>query len=88
MMQPPETVVNVDSQTAIHLAHRATNGARSKHFMVRLQFVRQHVNRHTVRVVFVPTHRNVSDMLTKLLGKNKTKEYRDVMCGKESAVYE
>jgi hypothetical protein len=56
--------------------------------MVRLQFVRQHVNRRTVRVVFVPTHRNVSDLLTKLLGKNKTKEYREVMSGKEPVVYE
>ena len=83
MRQKPETVINVDNQTAIHLAHRPTNGPRSKHFAVRLQFLREHVARKTIRVVYVPTHLNISDLLTKLLERNKTKTFRDMMCGKE-----
>ena len=86
--QRPETVINMDSQTAIHLAHRPTNGPRSKHYAVRVMFVRDHVDRRTVRVVYIPTHKNISDLLTKLLGKTKIANFRDIMCGKKPVVYE
>ncbi len=87
LRQPPETVINVDSQTAIHLAHRPSNGPRSKHYAVRLKFLREHVDRRTVRIVYIPTQHNISDLPTKLLSKVKTSIFRDIMSGKEPVVY-
>jgi hypothetical protein len=87
LRQPPETVINVDSQTAIHLAHRPSNGPRSKHYAVRLKFLREHVDRRTVRIVYIPTQHNISDLLTKLLSKVKTGIFRDIMSGNEPVVY-
>ena len=79
--QPPRTPVFMDNQTAIHLAHQNTNGPRTKHFNVRLKFVREHIAMKTVEVQYVDTHHNMSDLLTKLLSAEKTQHFRESICG-------
>ena len=81
-IQSPETTVYVANQAVIHLAHRPSNGPRSKHFGIRLQFIREHVYRGTVRVTCIGTDRDVSDLLTKVLSAEKTsRPFRDTNGG-------
>ena len=80
-MQPPATAIFVDNQTAIHLVSQPTGGRRTKHFNVRLKFVREQVARGTVSVKYISTDYNMSDLLTKVLTADKTERFRSAVCG-------
>ena len=54
---------------------------------MRLKFLREHVDRRTVRIVYIPTQHNIGGLLTKLLSKVKTSIFRDIMSGKKPVVY-
>ena len=46
---------------------------RTRHFDLRLQFVREMVEDHLLRVQYINTNENIADMMTKIVGRNKYK---------------
>jgi len=59
--------VNVDNIGAIYLTKNATTGSRTKHVDTRYHFVREYVEDGIIKVVFVRSEDNHSDIFTKNL---------------------
>jgi len=57
--------INVDNQAAIHLSRNPEFHRRTKHVGVRFHRVRQEQENGVVEIAYVPTDKNVSDILTK-----------------------
>ena len=74
----PVTILN-DNQSAIALASTPAFAARSRHFNLRVHWLKQVVREGIIRVIFVRTDANVADALTKALAKAKLVPFRDEM---------
>jgi hypothetical protein len=63
--------VNVDNRGAINLAlsQVSQNGFCTKHMDLRLHFVRDLIAQKLLKIVFVPSHKNIADFLTKPVGR-------------------
>ena len=60
-----------DSQSAIHLSKNSSFHSRSKHIDVRYHWVRDVLEKKLLELNKVHTDKNVSDMLTKVVTKDK-----------------
>jgi len=60
-----------DSQSAIALGKNSTFHSRSKHIEIRYHWIRDVLEEKVVELVKVHTDDNGSDMMTKVLGKEK-----------------
>ena len=69
------TVVHVDNQAAIALAHNSAVNRRNKHIDVRYHFTRQCVEDGVLELQYCPTDDMVADMLTKALGRVKLQRF-------------
>lgn len=56
-----------DNQSAISYSNNNIISDRTKHIDVKWHFVKDHVQRGTVKLQYIPTDKNVADMLTKPL---------------------
>ena len=66
MAQPP-TVIFEDNQPAIHIAENRLTSQRSKHIDIKYHFIREAITDHIIKLVYVPTHDQLADILTKIL---------------------
>jgi hypothetical protein len=66
-------VVRVDNIGAIWMAENASAGSRTKHVELKYHFIRQYVEEGFIRIIFVRTDENISDVFT----KNVTGEIQD-----------
>jgi transposase InsO family protein len=64
-------VIGCDSESAIKLGGDPVYHERTKHIDVRMHFLREHVRRGTVALVYVPTAEQVADVLTKPVPRAK-----------------
>ncbi|KAE9186560.1 hypothetical protein PF005_g20804 [Phytophthora fragariae] len=72
-LQRNATTIWEDNQGAIALAQNAGYHARTKHVDIRHHFIRENVERGTVKVEYVDTKNQLADMLTKALGTKTLK---------------
>jgi hypothetical protein len=70
-------IVRVDNVGAIYLANNAISGPRMKHVDIRYHFVRDFIEEGTVKIVFVKSEDNDSDIFTKNLGEELFKKHSD-----------
>lgn len=63
-------IVRVDNVGAIYLAHNATSGPRTKHVDIRYHFVRDYIEDGVIKILFVKSTDNDSDIYTKNLGED------------------
>lgn len=71
--------VFTDSQSAMAMIVKQKFGNRTKHIDTKYHHVKDEVSNKTVELIYVPTDKNVADVLTKPLGKNKLKQFREMM---------
>ena len=71
-------IVNVDNIGAIYLAKNATTSKRTKHVDIRCHFVREYIEDGIIKIIFVKSADNDSDVMT----KNLNKELHYKHCGK------
>ena len=64
-------VLHCDSQSPIDLSKNATYHARTKHIDVGYHWIRDVLECHSVKIVKIHTNCNPSDMMTKVLTKDK-----------------
>jgi len=74
-----EVKLLLDNLPSINLLKNqlATPNEFAKHSMIKLQSTRELVKDQNIQLVHVPTHQNVADFFTKLLGGTKFREFRD-----------
>jgi hypothetical protein len=64
-------IINVDNQGTIALAENPIHHARTKHLDIQLQFVRDHIERNTVKLQYCPTDDMLADIMTKALARDR-----------------
>ena len=72
--------VFVDNQACIALSKLSMNHGKTKHFAIKLHFLRELVEQK-VTLTFLPTANMPADALTKNLGRCKTAFFRDILLG-------
>ena len=70
-MKQERYVLHCDSQSAIHLSKNSSFHLRSKHINVRYHWIHDVLNDKLLQLEKVHTDKNTSDMLTKVLTKDK-----------------
>ena len=61
-------VVNVDNMGAIFMSKNINTSSRSKHIDVRTKYVNEYVEDGKLKIIYVKTEDNDSDLYTKNLG--------------------
>ena len=56
-----------DNKSCIAIAYKPKHHGRTKHFDIKAHFIRDHVEKEDVEVIYCPTELQVADMLTKAL---------------------
>ncbi len=74
-------VLKIDNQACIAHSKQATHHSRTKHFAVKLHYVRDLVEKGLLRLEYTSTENQPADVLTKSLGKTKTGDYRNYLLG-------
>ena len=71
------TTLLVDNQSALAMIQNYENTKRSKHIDIKVHFIKDIVAKGLVKVNYIPTEKNVSDIFTKPLCKAKFIGHRD-----------
>jgi len=66
-----QVVVMVDSQGAIDFAKNAQFSQRTKHIDIKYHFIRDHIEKGTIKLQYISTKENIADIFTKPLGKSQ-----------------
>src|SRR5437667_7876310 len=64
-------VLFCDNQGAISLAKNPTHHAKTKHVDVQLHFIRDHVEKGTIKIEYCPTEDMLADIMTRGLAKDR-----------------
>ncbi|GMG18299.1 unnamed protein product [Phytophthora fragariaefolia] len=75
--QHEPTQIWEDNQGAIAVAQNAGYHARTNHVDIRHHFIRENVERGTIKVDYVDTKHQLADLLTRALGTKALKFLRD-----------
>jgi hypothetical protein len=67
--------INIDNQSALHMATNSSDSARTKHIDLRYHYLRQSVERGAIRLRYIPTDKNAADIFTKPLAEIKFKAH-------------
>ena len=73
------TDLAVDNEGAIALSENPQAHPRTKHIRLRYHFIRQYVQEGVIKPRYISTHKNIADMFTKNLPKDKFFELRLAM---------
>lgn len=65
--QNNSTLILNDNQSTLNMISNGDFAARTKYFGVRHHFIRDHIERGTIRLEYCPTDSNIADLLTKPL---------------------
>ena len=72
-------MIYCDNQSCMKLTENPVFHDRSKHIVIRYQFIRDCVQRGAVKLEYVTTNEQVADILTKSLPRGKHVFFRDKM---------
>lgn len=75
------TTVYEDNQPAIHIASNPVTSGNSKHFDVRLHYIRDKVQSKLINIQYLATGDMVADMMTKALDRVKLEKHRSTALG-------
>jgi hypothetical protein len=65
-----------DNQGAIFIASNPVQERRTKHIDIRFHYIREVVDRGELQLFFIPSEKNIADMLTKNLSRDKFQSCR------------
>jgi hypothetical protein len=71
------TMIHCDNQSCIKLSENPVFHDRSKHIEIRYHFIRDCMQKGSVKLQYVPTGEQIADILTKPLVKGKFVYFRD-----------
>ena len=70
-----------DNQGAVSLSKNPIVHQRSKHIDIRYHFVRDEIQKGSLKILYVPSEQNVSDVFTKSLPRDKSVKFRKILMG-------
>ena len=73
--------LNVDNQGAISLARNPVQHQRSKHFDIKLHFIRDIVEKNLIKISYVTSNDNIADLMTKPCTKIKLRKFEEMLFG-------
>jgi hypothetical protein len=75
IFQPLKAPIKIfcDNQSAITIANGNQQRTRTKHFDIRLYFIRENIENNKIIVEYIPTEQMIADLLTKPLPAPRTK---------------
>src|SRR5947199_2604157 len=73
------TTILCDNQGAISLAKNPTHHAKTKHVDVQLHFIRDHIEKGTIKVEYCPTEDMLADIMTKGLARERHAQLMGMM---------
>ncbi|XP_055605684.1 uncharacterized protein LOC129753859 [Uranotaenia lowii] len=68
--------VHEDNQSCIHIATEPRDQKRMKHLDIRYNFIRECIQNEDLKVVYIPTQKQLADTFTKCLPAGPFKEHR------------
>ena len=60
-----------DSESAIAISHNHIQHSKRKHIELRCYFIKDHILKGNIELIFVPTHEEIADLFTKALDSTK-----------------
>lgn len=84
--QEGPTVLYVDNKSAIELCNTLKVSHKTGHINVRIHYIRELINARLVTLTFVPSELNVSDILTKQLGRTPHERHTTVLLEGHQAI--
>ena len=72
-------VVYCDNSSAINISKNPMQHSKSKHIEIRYHFIRDLIERKIVCLEYIPTERQIADIFTKPLDRNKFETLRQVI---------
>ncbi len=78
------TVVYEDNKPAIHIATNSMTTGRSKHFRIRMHFIRDELQKRTAQLKYCNTSAMAADIMTKILSRELTERFRSILFGIDS----
>jgi hypothetical protein len=68
-------IMHEDCNNAILWINEKRSTMRTRHFHLRLHFIRELVEDNMLKVQYINTSENVADMMTKVIGNNKLQQF-------------
>ena len=78
---PSRPSLFVDNQACIALSNQTSHHSKTKHFAIKGHYLRDLCERGELKLKYVPTDKQLADILTKSLGKIKTEKFRQHLLG-------
>ena len=75
----PPIIIFEDNQPVISLTENPINSKRSKHIDTRYRYLKEIIQNGFVKLVYVPSDKQVADLFTKSLGKIKFVQFRNML---------
>lgn len=80
----PTTVIHLDNQSSKKIVECDTTSNKTKHVAIRYHFVRDHIEKKEIKIVWTPTNEQVADIFTKALSVDLFTQFRDQLITIES----
>ena len=77
--QRDASILNMDNQSAIALAHNTGSQGRAKHIDIQYHFIRDRIASNEIAVRHCPGEDNPADTFTKPLARDKFEKFRDML---------
>jgi len=75
--QPPSTILFQDNLSCMDIANNLDNNERTKHIDIKYHFIKDHINKGTLKMEYLPTTEMTADILTKALPYDQFVKLRD-----------
>ena len=80
-------ILHIDNKGAVDLANNWSVGGRTRHVEVKQHFLRDLKEQGLIRVEWLPTDENESDLFTKNLGVPEFNKYASKFCWNDDYYY-
>ena len=76
MLQIP---IYCDSEIAIAISHNPIQHSKTKHIELRYHFIKDHILKGNIELIFVHTHEEIADVFTKALDSTKLNTFLQML---------
>ena len=73
------TEIFIDNKSAKELSETLKSTHKTKHLNMRINFIREQINKNIIFLTFVSTENQVADILTKALSKEKFEKFSNLL---------
>ena len=68
-----------DSESAIAISENPIHQSKTKYIELRYHFIKDHILNGNIKLIFVPTHEEIDDVITKALDASKLNSFLEML---------